>query len=89
MKRHIIYTDIFILGPDSPNVLVDHQMVASSDKTKLYTIGNRIEADNKKIFQFSCENGCVWKELTTKLKKGRMGAVAFPISNELTQKICN
>ena len=89
MKRHIIYTDIFILGPDSPNVLVDHQMVASSDKTKLYTIGNKISADNKRIFQLTCWPLCVWKEMKTKLKEGRYGHVAIPISNELTKKICN
>ena len=64
-------------------------MVASPDKTKLYTIGNQYLPASKKIFQFSCENGCVWKELTTKLKHQRYAAVAFPISNELTQKICN
>ena len=75
-------------------------MVASPDKTKLYTIGNQWHrpaypdlkagsAASKNIFQFSCENGCVWKELTTKLKHQRYAAVAFPISNELTQKICN
>ena len=74
-------------------------MVASSDKTKLYTIGNEETAHNKKIFKFSCEEKCTncpwtekckWTEMPlTKLKEGRHGAVAFPISEEFAQKICN
>ena len=82
--------NIFILGPDSPVVLRGHQMVASHDKTMLYTIGNDETAHNKKIFQLSCEDikKCQWTEMVTKLKERRYGAVAFPISNELTKKIC-
>ena len=73
-------------------MLRGHQMVASSDKTKLYTIGNGEAAHDKKIFQFSCEDKsmtkCKWTEMQTKLKEGRIGHIAFPISNELTEKIC-
>ena len=73
-------------------------MVASSDKSKLYTIGNKeivrskkIKAALKKIFQFSCPESmtnCKWTEIETKLKENRYFHVAFLISNELTQKIC-
>jgi len=84
-------------GPEAPIELRYHQMVASSDKTKLYTIGNLSHDKNKKIFEFSCTEKCKncpftkckWTEMATKLKEGRFGAVAFPISDELTKKICN
>jgi len=65
--------------------------MASHDKTMLYTIGNVKTAHHKKIFQLSCDDikKCQWTEMVTKLKERRHGAVAFPISNELTKKICN
>ena len=76
---------IFILGPESPVGLRGHQMVASYDKTMLYTIGNDLTTH-----KLSCVDikKCQWTEMVTKLKKRRHGAVAFQISNELTKKIC-
>lgn len=94
LTRLFIYQYIIILAPDSPVPLYYHQMVASSDKTKLYTIGNHYYPSwiNKKIFEFSCEDKsvtkCKWTEMVTKLKDDRFFHVAFPISNELTEKIC-
>ena len=75
-------------------MLGGNQMVASSDKTKLYTIGNKDSAHSKKIFEFSCPEKsimkCKWREMPlTKLKEEREGAVAIPISDELAKKICN
>ena len=32
---------------------------------------------------------CKWTEMVTKLKEDRLAAVAFPISNELTETICS
>ena len=87
--------NIFILGPDSPVVLRGHQMVASYDKTKLYTIGGKEDetTPNKKIYQLSCDDKlmtkCKWTEMPTKLKEGRFGHVVFPISNKLAKKLCN
>ena len=82
-------------GLDSPVALVGHQMVASYDKTKLYTIGGKEDetTPNKKIYQLSCDDKlmtkCKWTEMPTKLKEGRFGHVVFPISNKLTKKLCN
>ena len=84
---------IIILGPDSPVKLLGHQMVASYDKTKLYTIGNNDPDHSNEIYQLSCGDksmtDCEWTEMATKLQDGRHYHVAFLISNDLTQKICN
>ena len=68
-------------------------MVASYDKTKLYTIGNNDPDYSNEIYQLSCGDksmtDCEWTEMATKLQDGRYYHVAFLISNDLTQKICN
>ena len=69
-----------------------HQMVASKDKTSLYTIGNGKSSNNKDIYKFECTQSiteCSWTKIPTQLQSGRKQTVAMPIPNELANKLCN
>ena len=70
-----------------------HNMVASPDKKSIYTVGalSRYgEGDN--IYQLTCTdniNDCKWTLMETTLKSKRFRVLAFPITNDVANKICN
>ena len=81
----------FFLGVDLPVSNKGHSIVASRDKTSLYTIGNYYNSNNKEIYKFECTNSitsCSWTKIPTKLQYGRKETVTMPISNTLANKLC-
>ena len=67
----------------------DFQLVASSDKLHLYTIGN--DGSDKDIYQFSCKdsiNDCRWAKTETETKHKIFNLVAMTIPNPLANKLC-
>ena len=80
----------FNLGPNIPNIAY-HNMVVSTDKRSLYTIGGS-GGNGKNIYQFSCSGGittCKWVKNAVQLKNSRQNAVAFTIPDALAYKLCN
>ena len=83
-------TIFHILGADLPISIGGHQVMASSDKQALYTIGNT-DSDFKDLYKYSCNgtiNDCKWMEMDLKLKYGRYSTVVMQIPNELVNKLC-
>ena len=79
----------FNLGPNIPNIAY-HNMVVSTDKRLLYTLGGG--SSGKNIYQFSCSGGittCKWVKNAVQLKNARYAAVAFTIPDALAYKLCN
>ena len=70
----------------------DAQMVASSEKDILYTIGNGFSSDlSNEIYKFSCSGGietCEWSTMNFELKYGMFWTVAFLIPDDLAYKFC-
>ena len=78
----------FILGKDLPVPHVGHQMVSSSNKQALYTIGTY---GRKDIYRFSCNESitdCEWSKLENRLQHDRYFHVAFNIPDKLAKKLC-
>ena len=81
---------IFI-GADLEVEIQGYEMVASPDKQFLFTIGNKDDKYDKDIYKFSCSesiNDCKWTKWS-ELKYGREYPVAFPIPDDLVNKLCN
>ena len=88
---------ILLLGADFPSGSYvhgydhsHHDMVASYDKSFLYTIGNA--GSLKDIHKYSCSGSitnCKWTKINVQLKYGRRSTVAFTIPEALATKLCN
>ena len=82
-----------ILGADLSFGAAFHQMVASSDKSELYSISkNGIQklfcsGASKKNNQWTMDN-CKWNVIETKLKFPRDAFIAFTIPEALATELC-
>ena len=77
-------------GPDLPVSVSHHQLVASTDKTCLYTIGNT-GSNGKDIYKLSCAgviSDCLWTKADVQLKYGRFSPVAMYVPEALVSKLC-
>ena len=90
MVKKLIFAPVCILGTDLPISISGHQVVTSSDKQVLYTVG-QTNLDFKYIFMHSCNgtlDNCKWETADVKLQYGRYSAVAMLMPDELINKLC-
>ena len=89
ITNEILFLNRFFAGTDLPIGHHDFQLMASTDKLHLYTIGN--ERSGKDIYQFSCTdsiNDCRWAKTETETKHTIFNLVAMTMPNASANKLC-